>query len=227
MSLILAHRGASGYAPENTLEAFRLAMDMGADGFELDVHLSLDGELVVIHDERVDRTTNGKALNASNGMEGFSGARIPTLGEVYDLIQNTSHVINVEIKTDEALYPGIVEKLLKLEEQKHMTGRLIYSSFNHYTLMELKALSPKSPFGILYSDGLYEPWKYAASLGAKFIHPHYRTLLLPGLIEGSLQAGIGINPWTVNDEQTMALCAKYNIGIITNYPDKAVRIAKA
>lgn len=238
MSLILAHRGASGYAPENTLEAFRLAMDLGADGFELDVHLSRDGELVVIHDETVDRTTNGtgsvgsftlselKALNASNGMEGFSGARIPTLGEVYDLIADTSHVVNVEIKTDEALYPGIVEKLLQLEDEKHMTGRLLYSSFNHYTLMELKALSPKSPFGILYSDGLYEPWKYAASLGARFIHPHYRTLLLPGLIEGSLQAGIGINPWTVNDEQTMALCAKYNIGIITNYPDKAVRIAK-
>ena len=98
MSIVLAHRGASGYAPENTLEAFKLAMEMGADGFELDVHLSADGELIVIHDETVDRTTNGKGyvkdmtlaqlkqLDACKGMEAYRGARIPTLGQVYDLI---------------------------------------------------------------------------------------------------------------------------------------------
>ena len=91
MSLIYGHRGASGHAPENTLEAFRLSMDMGADGFELDVHMSLDGELVVIHDESVDRTTNGtglvrdltlaqlKELDASCGMDAYRGAKIPTL----------------------------------------------------------------------------------------------------------------------------------------------------
>ena len=100
MSIILGHRGASGYAPENTLEAFRLAMDMGADGFELDVHLSKDGELIVMHDERVDRTTDGsgliqsftlkelKTLDASNGMAQYKGANIPTLGELYDLIRD-------------------------------------------------------------------------------------------------------------------------------------------
>ena len=92
MSIILGHRGASGYAPENTLEAFRLAMDMGADGFELDVHLSRDGELIVMHDETVDRTTDGhgqiqsftlkelKALDASDGMTAYKGAKVPTLG---------------------------------------------------------------------------------------------------------------------------------------------------
>ena len=89
MSIIYAHRGASGHAPENTLEAFALAMEMGTDGFELDVHLSSDGELVVIHDEKVDRTTNGtgyvkdltlarlRALDASNGMEKYKGAKSP------------------------------------------------------------------------------------------------------------------------------------------------------
>ena len=110
MSIVLAHRGASGHAPENTLEAFRVAMEMGAEGFELDVHVSRDGELVVIHDETVDRTTDGtgyvkdltlrelKALDASNGMAAYRGARIPTLGEVYDLIRDTKHIVNVEIK---------------------------------------------------------------------------------------------------------------------------------
>ena len=112
MSIILCHRGASGYAPENTLEAFQLAMDMGADGFELDVHLSKDGELVVIHDERVDRTTNGKgfvkdltfeelrSLDACNGKTDYSGVCIPTLAEVYRLFANNDKLINVEIKTD-------------------------------------------------------------------------------------------------------------------------------
>ena len=126
MSLIFGHRGASGHAPENTLEAFRLAMDMGADGFELDVHLSQDGQLVVIHDESVDRTTDGtgfvrdltlsqlKALDASNHMPAYSGAQIPTLAEVFQLIRNTHHIVNVEIKTDECFYPGIEEKCLAL-----------------------------------------------------------------------------------------------------------------
>lgn len=236
MSIILGHRGASGYAPENTLEAFRLAMDMGADGFELDVHLSKDGELIIMHDEKVDRTTDGsgliqsftlkelKALDASNGMAQYKGAKIPTLGELYDLIRDTRHVVNVEIKTDQIVYPGIAEKVLKLEQEKGMEGRILYSSFNHYTLMELKAIKPDVKYGILYSDGLYEPWKYAKSIGAQYIHPHWRTLLYPGMIEGSLAAGIGINPWTVNDEEIMDLCVRHGIGVITNYPDKALAI---
>ena len=118
-SVIYAHRGASGYAPENTLESFKLAMEMGADGFELDVHVSRDGELIVIHDETVDRTTNGtgrimdmtlqqiKALDASNHMEKYAGARIPTLEEVYSLIQGTDLLINCELKTDAIQYPDI------------------------------------------------------------------------------------------------------------------------
>ena len=122
MSIVLGHRGASGYAPENTLEAFKLAMDMGADGFELDVHLSKDGELVVMHDETVDRTTDGtgfvgemtlaelKALDASNHKEAYKGAKIPTLAEVYDLIRDTNHIVNVEIKTDNIFYPQLEEK---------------------------------------------------------------------------------------------------------------------
>ena len=143
MSFVLAHRGASGHAPENTLEAFRLAMEMGADGFELDVHVSKDGELIVIHDENVKRTTNGeglikdmtlaeiKALDACKGMEAYRGAKIPTLREVYELIRDTDHIVNVEIKTDDIFYPQIEEKCLALEAEMGMKGRIVYSSFNH------------------------------------------------------------------------------------------------
>ena len=239
MSLIFGHRGASGYAPENTLEAFRLAMEMGADGFELDVHMSKDGELVVIHDETVDRTTDGtgwvkdltlaelKKLDASNGMAPYKGARIPTLGEVYDLIRDTNHMVNVEIKTDSVFYPGLAEKCLALEAEKGMAGRIIYSSFNHYTMRELKALAPQAKTALLYEAIIPEPWDYARSLGADYLHPIQSNVFWPGLAERCLEEGIGLNFWTVNTRETMAECLKYGVGIITNYPDIALRLRKA
>lgn len=236
MSTIFAHRGASGYAPENTLEAFRLAMEMGADGFELDVHLTRDGELVVIHDETVDRTTNGtgevrsftlaelKKLDASNHMEAYRGAKIPTLGEVYALIADTRHIVNVEIKTDNFFYPGIEAKCLALEAEMGMEGRIIYSSFNHYTISRLRELAPDATLGLLYGSILHEPWKYAKTLGAKYLHPYVPNVFVPGLADESNRNGVGLNLWTVNDKEVMQECLKHNVGIITNYPDVAVKL---
>ena len=123
---IWAHRGASGYAPENTLEAFKLAIDEKADGIELDVQLTKDKELVVIHDEKIDRTSNGKGyvkdytldelkkFNFNYGNEKYEEVKIPTLKEVYELLKPTNLIINVEIKTGIIFYEGIEEKVLKL-----------------------------------------------------------------------------------------------------------------
>ena len=123
MSLVLAHRGASGHAPENTLEAFRLAMEMGADGFELDVHMSLDGELVVIHDESVDRTTDGtglvrdltlaqlKELDACNGMDYILTIPLSDLAAWWGLITSIYVLAAVEHAVD-------WDKLLKVYFQK-------------------------------------------------------------------------------------------------------------
>jgi len=236
MSLVYGHRGASGYAPENTLEAFRLAMDMGADGFELDVHMSKDGELVVIHDESVDRTTNGtglvrdltlaqlKELDASFGMEAYRGTKIPTLGEVFALIQNTRHIVNVEIKTDEWFYPQLEEKCLALARQMGVEDRIIYSSFNHFTLMKLRQLKPDVKLGMLFGDIMAEPWEYAAQLSVDYLHPMKMNIYVPGCAENTIKAGYGINMWTINDEDTMLECMKYDAGIITNYPDIAVAL---
>ena len=236
MSLIYGHRGASGHAPENTLEAFRLAMDMGADGFELDVHLSKDGELVVIHDESVDRTTNGtglvreltlaqmKELDACNGMEKYRGAKIPTLGEVFDLIRDTHHIVNVEVKGDDWFYPQIEEKCLALAKEKGLENRVIYSSFNHYTLMRLRELKPDAKLGMLFGDIMVRPWEYAQQLGVDYLHPMKMNIYVPGFAEGTYAAGYGINMWTINDEETMAECLKYDAGIITNYPDVAIAL---
>ena len=236
MSLIYGHRGASGYAPENTLEAFRLAMEMGADGFELDVHMSRDGALVVIHDESVDRTTDGtglvrdltlaqlQALDASCGMEAYKGAKIPTLGEVFDLIRDTRHIVNVEVKTDEWFYPQIEEKCLALAKEKGVEDRILYSSFNHYTLMKLRQLKPDVKLGMLFGDIMVKPWEYAQQLSVDYLHPMKMNIWVPGFSEGAAEAGYGVNMWTINDEETMRLCLKTGAGIITNYPDVAIAL---
>lgn len=236
MSIVLGHRGASGYAPENTLEAFKLAMDMGADGFELDVHLSKDGELVVIHDETVDRTTDGtgfvgemtlaelKALDASNHKEAYKGAKIPTLAEVYDLIRDTNHIVNVEIKTDNIFYPQLEEKVLALEKEKGMEGRIVYSSFNHYTVKKIRALAPDAQIGMLFGDVLVEPYDYCKSVGANLLHPSKANLNVPGFAEKAKEAGLGMNVWTVNEVEYMEKCLACGAGIVTNYPDIAVKL---
>jgi len=236
MSIVLAHRGASGYAPENTLEAFKLAMDMGADGFELDVHLSKDGELVVIHDETVDRTTDGtgfvgemtlaelKALDASNHKEAYKGAKIPTLAEVYDLIRDTNHIVNVEIKTDNIFYPQLEEKVLALEKEMGMEGRIVYSSFNHYTVKKIRALAPDAQIGMLFGDVLVEPYDYCKSVGANLLHPSKANLNVPGFAEKAKEAGLGMNVWTVNEVEYMEKCLACGAGIVTNYPDIAVKL---
>lgn len=236
MSLIYGHRGASGYAPENTLEAFRLSMEMGADGFELDVHLSRDGELVVIHDETVNRTTNGtgavrdltlaqlKELDACNSMEAYRGAKIPTLAEVFDLIRDTHHLVNVEVKTDGIFYPEIEEKCVALAKEKGVEDRVLYSSFNHYTLMKLRQLKPDAKLGMLFGDVMGRPWEYAAAISVDYLHPYKSNLRVPGFAEGAEAAGMGVNLWTVNDAETMQLCLDNHVGIITNYPDVAVAL---
>lgn len=231
---IWAHRGASGYAPENTIPSFKMAVEMGADGVELDVHMSSDGKLMVIHDEKVDRTSNGqgrvvdmtcqelKKLDFSYGMAGFSNIRIPTLREVYGLLKPTSLVINVEVKCDVVIYYGIWDELIKLEREMGMQGRIIYSSFNHFVLMKIRELDPKAKIGLLYSEGMVDPWVYANYLHADAIHPHYLAAMAPGVLEGCKKAGVDVHPWTCNDEKVIAELAEADVdAVITNYPDKA------
>lgn len=234
---VWAHRGASAYAPENTIPAFRLAMEQGADGIELDVQLSQDGKLMVIHDEWVDRTSNGrgrvvdmtcqelKKLDFSCGMQQYAFARIPTLKEVYGLLRGSNLTVNVEIKYGEVEYPGIWDKLIQLEREMGMQGRVMYSSFNHYVLKKIRELDPDAEIGLLYSCVLVDPWIYAGYLKADAIHPHYRAVMgSPGLLEGCRNAGVAINAWTVNDPDAVQMLAAANVNaIITNSPDVALK----
>ncbi len=234
---VWAHRGASAYAPENTIPAFKMAVEMGADGVELDVHMSSDGKLVVIHDETVDRTSNGsgrvvdmtcqelKALDFSCGMEGYANARIPTLKEVYGLLKPTGLQINVEIKADVVVYYGIWDELIKLEREMGMQGRILYSSFNHFVLMKLRELDPTAKIGLLYSHGMVDPWVYANYLHADAVHPHYLAAQAPGVIEGCKKNGVAIHAWTCNDEKVIRELAQAGVeAVITNFSDRAREI---
>ena len=235
---VWAHRGASGYAPENTLEAFELAAKQKADGVELDVQLSKDGELVVIHDEVIDRVTEGKgnvkdytirelkSFKANQTHPEYANAIIPTLEEVYDLLKPTGLEINVELKTGIYFYADIEKTLLKLAREKGMEDKIWYSSSNHYSLIRLKELEPSVRTGILYADGIVNVWDYAKkTVGADALHPFFYNIQYPGYLEKSRALGLETHAWTVNEEKDMRALAKAGIeAIITNYPDKARKI---
>ncbi len=236
MTKVFAHRGASGHAPENTLAAFGLARDMGADGIELDVQLSQDGEVVVIHDETVDRTTDGhgwvrdlkldqlKALDASMGREAYAGERIPTLDEVFDLVADSSLTINIEIKDSRVPYPGLADKVLAMVDQRDWEYRVTISSFNHLTLAYIRQIGSLMNTGILFQDILFEPWNYAHQVWATALHPHFSYVdAVPDLLEESHNSLLEINTWTVDEIPDIdRMLARGVDGIITDFPDRAI-----
>lgn len=231
---IWAHRGASGYAPENTIKAFQMAVDMGADGVELDVQMSRDGQLVVIHDERIDRVSDGtgavkdytlrelKSFDFSKTHPECGREEIPTLKEVYELLKDTELEINVELKTGVIFYDHIEERVLELTEYMGMQERVWYSSFNHYTIRRLNQMRNNLKTGILYVDGIYEPYNYAETVGAIALHPSVNNLKYPEVVQKAHEKGQKVHVWTVNTEEQMKMCATLGVdAVIGNYPDKA------
>ncbi|MBR2066977.1 MAG: alpha/beta fold hydrolase [Solobacterium sp.] len=235
--LIWAHRGASGYLPENTLLAFQKAIDMEADGIELDIHLTKDNVLVVCHDETIDRTSNGKGYIKDytlNELKQFDFSKphpevgkvtIPTLSEVLDLIYPTALTVNIELKTLIFHYPQIEEKVVDLVKEKNMEERVIYSSFNHYTLQKIKEYQPEARIALLSQDIPLDYISYAKKQAVEAIHPAIYTLQYPQLITQAHKANIKINTWPVDSKDHILACmdAKIN-AIITNYPDYAKSI---
>lgn len=235
---IIAHRGASAYAPENTMAAFRKAIDMEAEGIELDVHLTKDGHVVVIHDEKEDRTSNGSGMISDMTLEEvkqldfgswfsdeFAGEKIPTLEEVLELLKGWSGLLNIELKILKAgMYEGLEQKVVDLVKSYDMLENTIISSFNHYSLATVKKIEPRMKIGLLYSSGIYEPWNYAATLNADAIHPHYFSIV-PELVEICHAHNIQVNPYTIDDPEHILYMLKAKVdGIITNVPDVAKKL---
>ena len=238
-TLVWAHRGASGYAPENTLEAFQKAVELGADGIELDVQMTKDGQLVVIHDETVDRTSYSKGwvkdylyedlkkLNVNRNFPEYGTVGIPTLEEVYLLIRPTGLRINTEIKTGIVFYEGIEEKAVALAAWLGMEERIVYSSFNHRSVMRIKEFAPQAETAFLYEDGFLDMPEYASRHGVRALHPALYNLQYPGFLEECRRRDIKIRTWTVNEPEHMKLVCGYGLeAMITNYPDIGKQISE-
>lgn len=234
MSKVWAHRGASGYAPENTLAAFKMAADMGADGVELDIQLTRDGEIVVIHDETIDRTSNGKgwvkdftleelrAFQYNKTKPEFENVTIPTMREVFELLKPTGLFINIEIKTGIVFYPQIEEKILALTKEMGMEDRVIYSSFNHYTVKKIHELKPDAEVGFLYADGPIDMPSYGVKHGVNALHPALYNLQFEGFVKECKEKKLKLHVWTVNEREHIQMCIDLGVdAIITNYPDIA------
>lgn len=236
-TLIFGHRGASGYYPENSLLAFEKAFDLGADGVELDIHFSKDGQLMVFHDFELKRLTGQTGYIFEKTSEELARLtltddsyqeRIPTLKAVLELMARKeielgrSLWLNVELKAGSSHYPGIEQAAAQLCLNYLPAERLIFSSFDHFALLALKAVDPTLQTGVLTTAAMVEPWLYVERLGADFYHP-YSLTLRPEVLESYAQTGLRINPYTVNDlALAKGLKAAGVHGIITDIPDQVI-----
>jgi glycerophosphoryl diester phosphodiesterase len=230
---IFGHRGAFSHAPENTLTAFSKAAKLGADGVEFDIQLTKDNQIVVIHDETLDRTSGNigrvrdhtleelKTINVNRRIANSPPFMpIPTLGEVLELLAPTDLLINIELKT--SIIPYDIEKAaVALVNKYGLSKRVIWSSFNHYSLKKLRKYAPEADLALL-SGGIVITPEECAALGAAALHIDIGRLRFPGLIEDCKSAGIKLRAWTVNDPTDIRFCMENDIDIITNVVDTAV-----
>ncbi|MHB0965427.1 MAG: glycerophosphodiester phosphodiesterase [Bellilinea sp.] len=237
--LIYAHRGASAYAPENTLAAFRLALEQGADGIELDAKLSADGEVVVIHDQTVDRTTQGKGrvnqlalselkkLDAGSWKgDAFNGEKIPTLAEVFASVGGKLK-INVELTNYSSPQDGLPEKALALVQEYHLEDSILFSSFLLSNLAAVRRVWPEAPVGILADPGLKglrNRSKLSREISPDYMHPYFLDVSRR-LVEREKAAGRLLNVWTVNSLIVMRKLIRFGVaGIITDDPLLGLKI---
>ncbi|UAC47998.1 glycerophosphodiester phosphodiesterase [Bacillus aquiflavi] len=236
-TLIFAHRGSKGTHPENTSAAFKEAVRLGVDGIELDVHLTKDNELVVIHDETVDRTTNGsgyvkemtlaeiKSLDAGSWFSSkFESETIPTLSEVLELLKDTKKILNIEIKNDLVHYEGIEAKVLAEIEKYSYKDRIIVSSFNHQSIAKIKKQDKEIETALLTMIELDDPVQYANKLGAAAIHV-YEPVAFSNMTKNVMENNLPVRTFTINDEKKMKQLISNGISaIMTDYPEKAMAI---
>ncbi|MDR4948515.1 glycerophosphodiester phosphodiesterase [Neobacillus cucumis] len=236
MTQIFAHRGYSASYAENTMGSFIEAEKAGADGLELDVQLTKDGEVVVIHDEKVDRTTTGsgfvkdllfkeiRKLNANK--KGLKKEQIPSLVEVLEWLQTNKLICNIEFKNGLIPYEGMEEKVIQLVRKYSLSERIIISSFNHYSIVYSYRIAPEIETAPLFIEGIYMPWIYAQSIRAKGIHPKH-SAMSDNILFNTMENGIAVRPYTVNKEEDMHRFFNLNCqAFITDDPVKALRIRK-
>ena len=223
--LKIGHRGANGYEPENTLISFQKALEMQVDGIELDVHLSADGELIVIHDETIDRTTNGSGpVNklSSRELKQFrinDYYEIPFLSQVFDLVDKNCF-INIELKSYETA-DKVVELIEQYVAEKNWSyDHFLVSSFDWNALQQVRFLNEDIQIGVLTETDLDLALAFAKFIKAKSIHPNFH-LLNKENVSKIQQKGLQVFPWTVNELEDIEKIKAYKVnGIITDFPDR-------
>ena len=239
MVQIFAHRGFSGYYPENTMLAFqKVAEETVADGIELDIQLTKDGEIVIMHDEMLDRTTNGsgwlkdhtleelKMLSVGVNVKGFFPRQtIPTLREYFTWLKTTKLITNIELKTSYFEYEGIEEKLIAMVKEFGLEDQIWYSSFNHYTVARIKKLMPEAKCGLLTDTWLMNIGEYAASQGAASVNARTYFCAKEGVAADLHAHNIALQAWTPNDAEMMQELVDAGVDVlITYYPDIAAKV---
>jgi glycerophosphoryl diester phosphodiesterase len=223
--LKIGHRGARGHEPENTLIGFQKAFDMHVDRIELDVHLSSDNELMVIHDETVDRTTDGKGLVNQFSLPELKRFRIekqhaiPTLSDVLNLIDQRCD-INIELKSYETA-DKVVDLIEKYISEKNWNyNQFLVSSFDWNALQQVNLLNSKIAIGVLTETNLELALAFAKFIQAKSIHPYFHLVNEENTARIQEQ-GFQVFPWTVNEIEDIKKIKTYNVnGIISDFPDR-------
>ena len=228
----IAHRGFKGKYPENTLLSFKKAIEVGADGIEFDVQFTKDNEVVIIHDETLERTTDGvgyvkdytlneiKTFNASKCFEkefGFNA--IPTLEEYFIMVGNEDIISNIELKNSIFPYEGMEKKVCDLISRYNMESKVIISSFNHHSIMKVKEINKNIECGLLVASCIVNPGEYVKNLGIENFHPAAYGLTKDEV--STIQSyGIKVNAWLGNiDVDFSDLITTGVDAIISDYPD--------
>lgn len=228
---IIAHRGGKRWAPENSLSAFKKALAAGVDGIELDIHKCKSGELVVIHDDTLNRTTNGSGYVKDRTWEelakldsgswyspAFKGERLPLLKEVLDLVQGKI-LINIEIKNCPINYAGIDDDLLKMLESYPYPDKIIISSFDHSVLKRIHAKNKKYKLALLGDSVMADLGAYARGVGAAAWNPDF-DCVREDTVKDAHKASLAVNTWTVNGPDNWKRATNLQVdSIITDDPE--------
>ncbi|HIG94968.1 MAG TPA: glycerophosphodiester phosphodiesterase [Nanoarchaeota archaeon] len=221
----IGHRGAMGYAPENTLKSFKKALELNVDAVELDIYVCKSGELVVIHDDKVNRTTNGKGYVVEKTFEELStldageGEKIPKLSEVLDLIDRKVKV-NIELKGVKTAKPvhELIEKYVKNKGWEY--DDFLISSFNHYELKKFRKLNPKIKIGALISGIPIGFSKFAKMLNVDSVNLCFE-FINQEFVDDAHNRNLKVYVWTVNDSDDIERMKTFGVdGIFSNFPDR-------
>jgi len=223
---VVGHRGAMGYCPENTMLSFERALELGADWIELDVHLSRDGALIVIHDETLDRTTNGHGAVRSHTLaelkllDAGDGQKVLTLEEVLAFARSRDAVVDIEIKNGPVFYDAIEEAVVSSLARTSMMEQVIVISFDHAAVQRVKALEPRVATGVLYVGRPADAGVgLARAAGADALLPHLAYVTAAD-VRTAHAAGLAVAPWVSSDPQVLRHLVDCGVdGIGTNHPD--------